>query len=320
MQQIAALAGVSRAAVSVVINNKKGTIRLSDSTRRRIEAVLRKTTFRPSTVGRALKSGRSMVIGLVVNDPAHSFVPQAIRAVEDFTETRGYGVLLMTTRYDRDREAKVLDYLLDRRVDGVIIGYTPTPKTLTVLKEKKVPAACVFTQLPPPDGHAKYICVDGARIGELASRHLWDLGHRHIACVNMMECIKEGLAKTVSKTPGLKIDYWSFPPAPLPSPAILARWLKTRRKPTAMFILGDELACSVLNAGLRQGLQIPRQLALVGLDDIPMAAQAILPLTTVGQPKYEQGWAAARVLFDMIAGRPGENVIFQPSLIIRQTT
>jgi LacI family transcriptional regulator len=306
-----------------VLNNKRGTIRLNENTRRKIEAVLRKTRYRANTVGKALALGRSLVIGVIVQEIDHSFTPQALQAIEDFTESHGYGVLLMTTRHDPARKDQVLEFMLERRVDGIIYGDWSglSEKIRHTLIEKNIPLAYLFQHPEDPLPRSGFACVDGTQIGYLAARHLLEQGHRHILCVGTIESIQEGIRRAASEVPGRKnFEPWAWP-TPVPDGRdAFEHWLGLQPRPTAIFIYGDEYACQIINLATRQGIKIPDDLALVGIDDVPAAAQAVIPLTTISQPKYEQGLAAVQILFDMIEGKAPQNLVLQPKLVKRQTT
>jgi len=319
MAEIARLAGVSRTAVSAVLNNKRGTIRLNDRTRRKIEAVLKKTHYRANTVGRALAMGRSLVIGVVVSEINMSFFSQSLQAIEDFTEKRNYGVLLMTSRNKPGRKEQVVEFMLERRVDGIIYAdWTEiNEKVRQLLIRDNIPVAYLFQYPENPIPRSGYVCSDADQVGYLAGRHLFEVGHRHIACVSIMKLIHDGVIRAAREIPGRKkIEQWAYESGE----AIFHRWLSSDPRATAMFLYGDEFACQILNLAVRRGVKIPQELALVGIDDIPLASQAVIPLTTIQQPKYEQGWAAAEVLFEMIEGQPGRAVVFPTSLVRRQTT
>lgn len=323
MQGVADLAGVSRTAVSAVVNNKHGTIRLTKATRQKIEKVLRETNYRANVVGKALALGRSLVIGVVVPRINMSFIPQTLQAVEDYTERRNYGVLLMTNRQDKNRRKHIVDYMLERKVDGIIYGDWAgiDSNNRKRLRRENVPIAYLFQYPDHPLPRSGYACTNAEQIGYLAIRHLLDLGHRHIAHSDMHKGVQVGIQKATAEVSGRKkVEQWSWSSPNLLEKKIFERWLKSKNRPTALFLNGDELTCQILNQALRKGIRIPKELALVGIDDIPMAAQAVVPLTTVSQPKYEQGWAAAEILFDLIDGKAGKNVIFPPKLIRRQTT
>jgi LacI family transcriptional regulator len=231
----------------------------------------------------------------------------------------------MTSRHNADRQEQILEFMLERRVDGIIYAdWTGmSEKIRRSLIGKNIPVAYLFqypeNQLP----RSGYSCVNAEQVGYLAIRHLLDSGHRHIACVGvnklLRQCVRQALVKV--KVHGRKkIEYWPWESPCLSEKSTFDRWLESTPRPTALFFFGDEVACQILNLAVRHGIKIPQDLALIGVDDIPQAAQAAIPLTTVSQPKYQQGWAAAEILFDLIDGKPGREVIFQPELIRRQTT
>jgi LacI family transcriptional regulator, purine nucleotide synthesis repressor len=315
LQKIAALAGVSSAAVSAVLNNRWKEIRLTEQTRDKIEEVLKKNQFQPHPVGKALAFRRSFMIGMVVEEINFSFLPEALQGVEDYTEQKGCGLLLMTTRKDHARAEQVVKFLLARNVDGILIGpLVDLPKPMRqTLAERKVPL--VF--LGRPEESSRHVCVDGFQIGALGIRHLLGRGHRHIACWGMSGKVREGISQTASEFEGKKqIDHWPL----CTYQDAMELYTAASPRPTALFAYSDEMACKLLNLAIRRGIQVPGQLALMGIDDTPAAAEAVIPLTTIGQPKYEQGLAAAQILFDLIEGKPGKNITLKPKLVIRETT
>ncbi len=133
----------------------------------------------------------------------------------------------------------------------------------------------------------------------------------------MSDWIREGIVHTASEFPGKKqIDHW-----PLCSyQDVMDLYTAATPRPTALFAYSDEMACKLLNLAIRRGIKVPDQLALMGIDDTPAAAEAVLPLTTISQPKYEQGLAVAQMIFDLIEGKPGKDTILHPRLIQRETT
>ncbi len=323
MQEVADLAGVSRTAVSAVINNKRGTIRLTEATRQKIEKVLRQTHYRANVVGKALAMGRSLIIGVVVPDVSIAFIPQSLQAIEDYAAGKDYGVLLMTTRQDEARKNHIIDFMLDRRVDGIIFADW-TGMNLDIrnkLIRKNVPVSYLFQYPKHPLPRSGYACTDAEQVGYLGAGHLLELGHRHFACCGTSQWIQAGVKEAAAEVAGKKrIEYWRWEPPYSPLENIFNRWLRSRSRPTALFISGDEVALQIQSLAIRHGIRIPEDLAIVGIDDIPQASQAVIPMTTVRQPKYEQGWAATEILFDMIAGKPGRSVRLQPELVRRETT
>jgi len=243
--------------------------------------------------------------------------------VEDFAEKRGYGVLLMTYRGDAERQRQILEFMFDRRVDGIIVGpgFETRGSAGCLLREKKMPVMymCHRPRDPLPGSH--YVCVDGVQIGYLAGRHLLRTGYQHIACMVWSDWVLKGVEQAISEHMGkMPFEYWPWESSPDQAKHIFERWLKADPRPSAILVPSDECAGQIMNRALRRGLRIPADLAIMGIDDIPVAREAIIPLTTVNQPKYEQGWSAAEVLFDLIDGKPGKDIILQPRLVQRQTT
>ncbi len=326
METIASMAGTSRAAVSAVMNPRRGgTIRVSPDTRQRIESIIERMEYRPNPIGRALASGRSSLIGMLVESVEASFLPKLIEAVEDGAENHQYGVLVMTTRGNIARQTRSLKLMLEKQVEGVILGGLYGEKfdrlILQQLRSRRV--ALVFLAYSPADSMkgAGSVRVDGGLIGEMAIGHLMELGHRRIACVGASDWMRQGIQR--ASGPGAAIDNWSFDShAERPMAEVLDRWSKMEGsvRPTALFINGDEHAISLLNLAVRSGVRVPQELSVVGVDDLPQAAEALVPLTTVRQPKYHQGLAASELLFDMINGAEPRHILLKPEMVIREST
>jgi LacI family transcriptional regulator len=323
MREIAALAGVSRTAVSAVLNDKCGTIRLAKTTRQKIESVLRETNFRASAVGRGLALGRSLLIGMLIQDVEYSVIPQVVQGVEDAAEARNYGLLLMSHHGRPQREREVLEFMRARRIDGVLLGAARKEVTsgLQFLQEHRIPAVFLFQRNLPTTPRARFVCSDGSLVGYLAVRHLLEKGHRHVAVVGADEWVFEGVRRAEKECPDPKrIERWTESLDSSTCPAILDHWLGADPRPTAMFIRSDAHACHLMNLAVRKGIRIPQDLALIGVDNIPMGEQAVVPLTTIGHSPYLQGRHACEILFDLIQGGQGRDIIFPPELIVREST
>ena len=315
IREIAELAGVSSAAVSAVLNNRWKQIRLTKQTRDKIAAVIKETRFQPNTAGKALAYRRSFVIGMIVEKINFSFLPEALEGIEDLTEQKGYGLLMMTTRKDPARQERILNYLLARNVEGMLLGpgIDIPPTFLETLAARVIP---LVQMGEAPEGKS-FACVDGAQIGYLGMRHLLERGHQRIACWGTSPMIHEGIDRAIRESGReVRIDHWPFCD-PMES---MDQWFGDTDRPTALFVGSDEVASRILHRAIRQGVKIPEELALVGVNDTQAAAEAAIPLTTVAQPKYEQGQAATRLLFDLMEGKPAQSVVLQPNLVVREST
>ena len=315
IRKVAELAGVSSTAVSAVLNNRWKKLRLTEQTRDKIAAVIKKTRFQPNTAGKALAFRRSFVIGMIVEKINFSFLPEALEGVEDLTEQKGYGLLMMTTRKDPARQERILNYLLARNVEGMLLGpaIEIPPAFLETLAAREVP---VVQMGQAPEGKP-YACVDGAQIGYLGMRHLLERGHQHVACWGTSPMIHEGIDRAIRESGReVRIAHWPF----CDPKESMDQWFDATDRPTALFVGSDEVAARLLHRAIHQGVKIPEELALVGVNDTQAAAEAAIALTTVAQPKHEQGQAAARLLFDLMEGKPAESVVLQPHLVVRETT
>jgi len=319
--ELARLAGVSRPMVSAVLNNKADQVRMSPKTRKRIESLIRKTGFRANQIGKSLATGKSALIGLLLNQVQQSYVPELIEAIEDQAQIRGRGVLLMSSRNDADRERQALELMIEKRVEGLL--WSLPRKDLAVnlrrLGSLGIPSVVMGVRPPLPKGSAA-VYVDAVKAGYLAIRHLIDLGHRFIACAETEDWIKEGIERARSESrERVKIVYWPTEPFFERRERFFTAW-RSKSNPTALFIAHDYIACQVMNFAMRAGVKIPGELAVVGRDDIPEAANHLVPLTTLRQPRYEQGRIACDLLLDMIDHKPVKNIILEPQLVVRQST
>ncbi|NLX20121.1 MAG: LacI family transcriptional regulator [Phycisphaerae bacterium] len=319
MKEIARLAGVSRQAVSAVLNNRWKEIRLSEPTRRKIEAVLQQTQFKPNSLGRALVLQKSQLIGVVVSAVNYSFFPEALQGMEDLAEQEDYGLLVMTTRDNADRQEQIIRFMLDRNVDGLLVHSLPKihRPLQDRIRQRNMPVVYMGGDGTSFFPEARSVATDGRQIGALGIRHLMERGHRHIACVDLMDCVRQGVQALLTKSSEkVQVEFWEG----LSYREAWKRWHDAPVRPTAVFFMGDDMACRFLSLAIPAGVLIPNQLAVLGVDDIPAAADALIPLTTVAQPRYEQGLAAARLLLDLVKGKEAESIVLQPRLVVRQTT
>lgn len=185
MQKVAELAGVSRAAVSAVLNHRWQEVRISDETRKRIEVIIEENHYIPHTIGQALVMRRSLTVGLILPTVGGSFTPMIVQGIEDISEARGYGVLMMTTRYQPERQEKILNFMLERNIDGVIVepslhvGSSMRKRLL----EMELPIVEMSSRTDDALPTSRFVCTDGMEIGRLGGRRLFQGGHRHIAWI-----------------------------------------------------------------------------------------------------------------------------------------
>lgn len=330
--EVARKAGVSKATVSRVLSGNY--IYLRPETRQRVETAIEELSYRPSSIARSLTSKRTQTAGVMIADIGNPFYPDVLRGIEDAALKVGYNVFLCNTNYDLSRGMDYVHSLIDKRVDGVLIMTSAfSDGWLQELDANHVPVVILDWEVQTRGGNISTIGVDFRRGIQAAVEHLTSLGHRRFAHISgplhlptsgyRSEAFQQALgafdipSSQVAVVEGnLRIDGGRR--------ALLAlQSLPTR--PTAVFAANDLTAIGLLQEARAQGISIPGELSVVGLDDIWLAAQAEPPLTTVALPRYEIGALAMRMLLDLL-NQPGDHYIegvytrVRTSLVVRQST
>lgn len=333
MSALAKLAGVSRTTVSVIVREEmglpitRGEMRFSEETRQKVKKLIEQTGFRPNSLGRSLVSGKSFMLGLLIDSISRSFMAEFIEAIEDEAEKVGYGIFLMTSRVDIRRRNRAMNMMVEKQVDGLILCNSAheglDPDHEKIIHEQNIPVVNLGRLPKYPIRNSYSVRVDGTMAGKFAISHLQELGHKKVAFVGFEGAVKQGIDQ--NKNPDTSVETWSFNINIDPQSAmdeIFTRYINTSetQKPTGLIFRSDELACTFMHIALRNGLPIPEDISLVGTDDLPQATEAMIPLTTIRQPRYEQGTCAAKLIFDLINNKEAEDMILQPELVVRQST
>jgi LacI family transcriptional regulator len=325
---VAAAAGVSKATVSRVLSGSPVAIR--PETREKVQKAVAELGFRPSSVARSLSVRRTFTVGVLVSDIGNPFYSDVIHGIEDAGLPKGYSFFLGNTNFDLPRGTDLIHSLIDRRVDGVIILFSRASDAwLTTLARHSVPASVVNwdSQLTLPETVA--IDVDFRPGIQAAVEHLMALGHKHFAHVSgpldlhtsrqRRDVYLEALAARGIDSSQVTIvegDYYIEG-----GRSALRTLLKAKVRPTAVFAANDLMAIGVMGEARAQGLVVPGDLSVVGLDDVWLAAQTDPPLTTVAMPRYEIGFQAMQRLLELI--EPGGTRSTDPlatRLVVREST
>jgi LacI family transcriptional regulator len=338
MKDVASLAGVAVGTVSNVLNHPDLVRPL---TRARVEAAMEELGFIPNGSARQLRAGRSRCLGLVVLDVTNPFFTEVARGVEDYAQAAGYAVILCNSDEAHDKERQYLRVLEEQRVRGILI--TPVHGRSPELRRIRDRGTPVVLLDRPGSAAQCSVAVDDRRGGEIAVAHLLGLGHRSIALVNGPTAIRQcadrrwGAYRAVEQAgldPGKVLTEVPVPAMNPRGGAAAAGDLLhgehgehaergRQGKPTAVFCTNDMLALGLLRRLSQAGVAVPADLAVVGYDDIEFAADAAVPLTSVRQPKYQLGRAAAELLLDE-ADRPAEHehrrIVFTPELVVRASS
>lgn len=327
MREVATAASVSVGTVSNVLNAPD---KVAPATVERVLAAIDRLGFVRNDAARQLKAGRSRCVGLVVLDIGNPFFSDVARAAQHRAARHDLVVLLGSSDDDPGRERQYLETFDEQRVFGLLIS--PAGRgddRITALHNRGVPVV-----LLDRDGHGtpfSSVSVDDVAGGELAVRHLAAGGRRRIAVVGGPATLPQvadrrtGAHRAAAEYPGTAVTVVDTPAPDVLSGRAAGEYLAALppgRRPDAVFCVNDLLALGVLQALALGGIAVPGDMALVGYDDIDFAQSAIVPLTSIRQPRTEIGSSAIDLLVTAEAdsGAEPQHICFRPDLVEREST
>jgi LacI family transcriptional regulator len=326
IKDVAREAGVSVGTASQAL---RASPAVREATRKRVLAVAKRLRYQPSAVARGLVTRRTHTVGLLISDIANPFFIRAVRAVEDVAQENGYTVILCNTDEDPAKEMQYLRVLMEKRVDGIILATTAgSLRSVRDVRWRRVPLVLFDREL---SGIATdTVKVDGVLGGRLATQHLLDLGHRRIAIIHGPVVRSTGAERLQGYLEALKAAGIRPIPALIregnfkqDSGRELARQLlHVSPAPTALFCTNNLMTVGALQTLGERGIRIPKDLSLVGYDDMEWWTLTHPPLTTVGQPVYDLGREAMRLLLEQIGAkgrRRPQRVVLKPELLVRDS-
>jgi LacI family transcriptional regulator len=327
IKDVAAEAGVSVGTVSNVLNRPDIVAAV---TRDRVQAVIDRLGFVRNESARQLRAGRSRSIGLVVLDIANPFFTDVARGAEAVADAKETIVMLCNIGGQPQRELRHLEMLEQQRVLGVLITpvNTKSPR-IDAMISRGLPVVLVDRRAPRR--RCCSVSVDDVLGGELAAAHLLGQGHRRIAFVGGPMSIqqvqerRQGAEQALGDAVGdllvLETDSLSASAGRQAAEQLAA--LPASRRPTGVFCANDLIALGLLQELVRRDLRVPEDIAVVGYDDIDNAAVAVVPLSSVRQPRELLGRTAAELLFQEIdegTGHRHRQVVFEPELVVRASS
>ncbi|MDY8108730.1 LacI family DNA-binding transcriptional regulator [Fulvimarina sp. 2208YS6-2-32] len=326
LRQVAAIAGVSTATVSRVVNRPET---VSEALRKRVEMVVDQLGWIPNGAARALSSNRTGAIGAIFPALALGDFARAIDAMQDALAERNFLLLLARSQYDADLEFNLARKMVERGVDGlVLVGKTRTEGYEQFLSKAEIPYVNTFVY----DDTAKRPCIgpDNAQAMESLVDYLVSLGHKRFGMIaqttrnnDRAAARREGVRTALARH-GLAIPpesivegQWSIEEGRM----LFRRIVKADPLPTALICGNSLLAVGAVLEASELGIEIPKKMSIVGYDDIELMAELPVPITTVRVASDEVGRVAARTIADLVDRKPhiaGERI---PSeIIIRAST
>ena len=308
IQDIATLAGMSKATVSRVLNNKPD---VDPATREHILRIIEEQNFIPSMAAAGLASGRRPLIGMLIPSFSWPLIPELMRGVADVLEDTSYELVLYSIK-DTDREqdhSEVINRVLATQLTAGVLAVFPgtASQDLTRLYNQGFPVVIVDDQRVHT---TPWISVDDLTGAYMVVKHLIRLGHRRIAHIAGPPAYRasheryEGYRKAllefgIAPDPELTLEGDFMPPSGRACAERLFA-LPAEKRPTAIFAATDQMAYGVISAAEEYGLSIPGDIALVGFDDDAPSAHVHPSLTTVRQPYYEMGEQGLRLLLSLL--------------------
>jgi LacI family transcriptional regulator len=315
--------------VSRVINDRR---RVSDDTRRRVQASIQELGYVPNRLARGLIQRRTGALGVIVPDVANPFFTLIVRGVERVAWRAGYSVVLCDTQGNLERERGYLEEMVAFQVEGVLIaacGDRSRPH-LRLLTRNNVPFVLIDRSIAGFE--ADLVKGDSIAGGRQLVEHLTSLGHRRIGMVTETQEVSTARDRLQGYREGLEHAGIKFDPELVAESSAIEpevardgtlRLLALPDPPTAIFAVNNIAVVGVVEAARQQQLEIPGDLALVCFDDIEHVSRLYPFLTVMAQPAETYGTIATQLLLDRLAGQVGDRrrlVVLPADFIVRKSS
>jgi LacI family transcriptional regulator len=333
-KRIAQEAGVSQSTVSLILAGRRVN---SDETTQRVLEVAKRHHYRPNLLVRGMQTGKTNLIGVMM-PPFDFYWMEVLYGIHDVLATADHTPITLWTTHvsgkPRDREAPGDDMLqihrlLDRRVDGVIL-WPPFARLFAEFSARNLPVVSIDQDLGSAKGNADYVGSDEASGGRMIAEHLYAEGHRRVAhlaapAVNTWATARRtAFEKSIRQMPGASCLTVQAPEGANSLAIDVAREMLSRPdRPTAIFAATDHYAKVIYKAAEELGLEIPRDVSVVGFADDDFAREMSPSLTTIRQPGYEIGKKAAEVVVGRSLGTLKTKVRYHElpvTLIVRESS
>lgn len=338
MSDIAARAGVSSSTVSFVLNDRHTAVRISEETRQRVLAAAEELGYRPNHLARAMRTGNTQMLGFMGGDLRTEQMGCMVAGALEEADRSGYTLKLLPHQQHEDGSQAMLQMIRrssQLRLMGVLALHMPLPLLEQLHAEAQqyhYPLVLVDTRAPI-EGLAQVVSDDEGGVAQ-AIAHLVQLGHRRLAMIageeiSTLTPLRTAAYKTAMQRHGLEApegsivhgDYRFHEPSFQAARAVLDQ--AVAKRPTAIFCAGDWIALAALQCAAQLGLQVPRDLSIVGFADLSVSQFSTPPLTTIQQPFQEMGCAAVKRLLalrDDNQDDPGGDLEMLPTRLIERAS
>ncbi|MYL71752.1 substrate-binding domain-containing protein [Halobacillus litoralis] len=325
---VAEKAGVSQSTVSRVLNNYPF---MKETTRQKVLTAIEELGFTRDEIARSLASKKTRTIGLILGDITNPFFSESAKVITRKAQEMDYNVILCNTNHSEENLNKYIQTLMGKRVDGIIIASADKDnQKIKELYDKGFPII-LYNSIMEHD-HANYIAVNNYKGAQLAVEHLYHFNHREISYIAgpskyvTTHLRNLGFKDALDKF-GLKMNdkfiydrEFSYDEVYL----FAKNLLNQQSRPTSFFASSDQMALAVLDAAASEGISVPDQLSVIGFDDIDLAKNQFIGLTTITQPKEKMAMLTLEKLVSLIEEKEHVDapiqIVLEPELISRKTT
>jgi len=333
LKQVAEAAGVSSSTVSLILNGKARKMRISETLEKKVKRIAQKMGYHPNQLAISLRTGKSRMIGLVVESISGRFFASMAKVIEDEAEKQGYRVVYCSTENDPKKGADLIRMLSQRQVDGYLV--TPTPgmeEEVIALFAANKPVVLLDSYYPGSE--IPHVLVDNYMGAKLAAQHLVSKGLKRIGYVTIdlpmiqMQQREQG-CQDVLREAGLRMNKQLILHVPYDLPIDktidkIAAFIKGPGRPKAIFFATNYLGLAGLEAIKKLGLRIPDDLSVICFDDEDIFRLYPPGISSIQQPVQEIAATAMQLLMDQLAAKKlsskRKHVLVKPTLIVRGST
>ncbi|MFI1197811.1 MULTISPECIES: LacI family DNA-binding transcriptional regulator [unclassified Micromonospora] len=322
---VARRARVSPATVSRVLN---GRASVDPELAARVRQATQELEYRPNAVARSLRRSRTSLWAAIISDIGNPFFTSMVRGVEDVAQEAGFSVVLCNGDENPEKEASYVAAALAERMAGVIISPSGRPTLINRLVEAGIPVVVIDRQ---PRGIAvDTVLVDNTHGAELATTHLIDNGYRRVACITGPRRISTAIQRLRGYQRALRLRDRSVSEQLVRHADFrrdggyqaMSSLLDASEPPDAVFVANNLMTVGAVECLVDRGVDVPARCGIVGFDEIPWAHLVRPSLSTVAQPTYDLGRAAAVMLTERIAdpAKAPSTVVLPTELRVRDSS
>lgn len=330
MKDIARDLGVSVVTVSKVLRNHSD---IGEQTRKRILQRMKEVNYQPNPAARTLVSGRTNLVGLIVPDLVYPFFAQVAKGISAKLRAQEYSLIISSSEDDPNMERREIDQMLARRVDALILASVQSSaESLNKMQDRGIP--CVLLDRKLPGVSANFVGIDDVNAGMIATNHLIEIGCKTIAHIGGSD-VSTALDRQSGYSIALAQRGLGLPPEYIVKYGhgddagdatgynSMKQLLQLKPRPDGVFCCNDPIAMGALRAILDAGLQIPKDIAVVGCGNVHYDDLLKVPLTSIDQDSNGLGTSAAKLALSIIKQKSKStprNVLLEPKLVVRASS